>query len=1051
MLKGRLQIVKPENILTRAEKLLAVNRRDDALKVLHDFVMRPQFMQWTPQVHDKIVQQDLELCVEARNAMFIRDTLYQLKSVAVHVPQFSGFETAVRTLFKLLDDDCATAYKKVEDLVSTSKASAGAKAADAAAVFIMSSVSRDEEKERVLSASVLPHFHFFGEVMRAVLDVCKQNVNFLRMYEETTRHAFAFCRKYHRTEEFRVVSTGLRNQIGAIIEPTAERAARVTWPSLASRDVVEMLLRIRYDQFSTAMELGNYTDAYNALSGEMHRVFNAARVVPAPQNNANYYAGLAELFWISSNRLIHAKCLHAHFGVLMQTPAIIASLHQAEQHAEAAAVAANEEYKRPLLTAEDMHVPTAEELRAAATQCVLAALCAPVVREDKYSMYDPSTLNDKNRHISRDLGFASFFTRDSLLAALTKEALPLAADFAHRLYDLLQGAPCGDSVCADVDAVCQWILAPENAQPECVRRYVPFYRKLALLRLLQHRARLAQPIAFDDLVARTGARSWFDVQATVLEFARAGLVQVAIDPLQRTVAFPRPANEAAAELPRLLKRLSQLAPAVDATLAAPAVTAAQRDARIAKIRASVEREQELFARRREIQEQKAARHDAYLAILRQREEAAQARQREEAAAEAAERERAAREREAEQRRRQEAELKARAEQANQWAKRAEEERARLAESAKKAKEQSAAEKKAKELEGKIAALERDAEHFERAKRGEELAAMKKRLQEENARGRAAHDKAAKAATDKARAEYERLAEVKRRVDPIRAERDQFVQLVMGLRRAAFEKQMEEYNAKVAAAKAKWDEEQRKIREEKERKQREERERREREEKERREREEKERKEREERERKEREERERREEKERREREAREKELEEQRKAAENRYRPPALRGQSGIAQSAPASRFARDDDDDEGWLPVNSQGRATERRDRGYDRSRGGYDDRDRGYGDRDRDRGYGDRYGDRDRDRGYGDRYDDRDRYDRGYGDRDRYDRGYDDRDRYDRGYDDRDRYDRSRGYDDRDRDRDRGYGPRPDDDRRPMQSSGRPSSSSYVPPQRR
>ena len=1055
MLKGRLQVVKPENILTRAEKLLAVNRRDDALKVLHDFVLRPQFAQWTPQVHDKIVLQDLQLSVETRNAVFIKDTLYQLKGVAQKVPQFTGFETALRALFKLVEDDCATAYKKVEDLASTGKESTAQKAADTAAVFIMSSVSRDEEKERVLSASVVPHFHFFGEVMRGILDVCKHNTNFLVMYEETTRHAFEFCRKYHRTEEFRSVSVGLRNHIGALLEPTPERAARPHWPSLASRDTVEMLLRIRFDQFNTAMELGNFTDAYNTLSGDMHRVFNAARVVPAPQNSANYYSGLAELFWISSNRLIHAKCLHAYFGVLMQTPAIIQSLHQAEQHAEAAAVAANEEYKKPILTAEDMHAPTQDELRSAATSCVLAALCAPVVKEDKYSMYNPTTLNDKNRHISRDLGFASFFTRDSLLAALTKEALPLAADFAHKLYDLLQGEGSSDSVCADVDAVCQWILAPENAQPESVRRYVPYYRKLAMLRLLQHCAKTAQPITFDDLMGKTGSTNWFDVQATVLEFARNGLVKVAIDPLERVLTFPRPANEAAGELPLLLKRLTQLAPAVDASLAAPVASADQREARIAKIRASFDREQELFARRREILEAKAARHDAYVAILKQREEDAVQREREAAAAEAAERERVLREREAELRKKQEAEVKARADKANAWAKHAAEQKLRHEENAKKAKEQSAAEKKAKELEAKIATLERDAEHFERAKRGEEVAAMKKRVEEENARQKAAHEKMVKTATEKAKAEYDRLSALKKKVDPLRADRDHFVQLVMGVRKAAFDKQMEEYNAKVAAAKAKWEEQQRKEREEKERKEREERERREREEKERREREEKERREREAREEKERKEREAREEKERKEREAREMELEKQRKEAANRYVPPSLRGKVAIGVSAPAQSSR--DDDNEGWREVNSQGRATDRRpgdrerDRGYDRERDRYGDRDRGY-----DRGYGDRdrYGDRGYDRGYGDR-------DRGYGDRDRgygdRDRGYGDRDRgygdRDRGYGDRDRGygDRDRGYGDRYGDRDRGYGGRPDDDRRPPPSSGRPLSSSYVPPQRR
>jgi len=103
------------------------------------------------------------------------------------------------------------------------------------------------------------------------------------------------------------------------------------------------------------------------------------------------------------------------------------------------------------------------------------------------------------------------------------------------------------------------------------------------------------------------------------------------------ILFPKPANKTVVELPLLLKKLSQLALLIDPSLSAPTATKEQRDSRIASIRENSEKEQQLFAMRRVKQDEKAARHNAYLQILKEREEEAKRRQKEEE--EAAEKER----------------------------------------------------------------------------------------------------------------------------------------------------------------------------------------------------------------------------------------------------------------------------------------------------------------------------------------------------------------------------------------------------------------------------
>jgi len=1120
-------ILKPENILTRAEKLLSVNKRADAMKVLHDYVTRPQFcMMWVPKLHDEIIKRDLELCVESRNSANIKDALFQLKTATRSSSFLSSFEGAVSHLFSLLDNDVQNAYQKVENLIS-SGSSKGAGLADSGkmpqdlkdlkAEFIMSSVSADEEKERVLSASVIPHFRFFGEVIHSVLDVCRSNTRLLGIYEEATRRLFAFCRKYRRVEEFRVVSSSLRLHLNTLIDPSPDHANRQYALDLSFRDTVETLLRIRFDQLKTAMELEHFSDAYNILSIEMRRLLNAARVMPDPRNSVQYYEGLAELFWISRNRLIHARCLHAMLGLLIQMPAVISELRKSEEFAEESAVANNEEYKKPTKTAADMQLPTPDELQQAATKCVLAALCAPVVKTKTDDAYNPAVLNDKNRRISKNLGFAVFMTREAILSSLAKDALPLAADFARQLYDLLEGSQTSEDVCANVAKICDWILAPENGQPESIKRYVPFFKTLAFLRLLQFCSKENRSLSYSDVLAKTGNKSWiFDIQPTVLEFSRNGLVAVTLDPVGQMVLFPRPANEAVAEMPLLLKKLGKLALVIDPSLAGRIPSAEVRQARIEMIRNCSDKEQQQFAERRKMQEEKAARRQAYDKYLKEREEEAARRRREEE--EAAERQRQAKKREEEElakKKLEEQKPAAPAKPVNAWANLSAsvlsadgvvggtvladgqstmvlsgsaslKQRQALEADARAKAEKAKQLKAAKELEDKVTKMEEDAQYFERAKRREEPEALRAKVRKDNEKKKKEYDEANAAEDEKLKKEFERLIVIRKKLDPIRGDRDEFMKLIMTIRQADLAKRMEEYNAKVEVAKKKWEEEQRKIREEreareaKERKEREERAAREAQERKERE----EREAREAKERKEREEKAAREAQERRERlEKEEREAEERnRKAREEREKKLMEEQRKAAAESGkyvlPSSVRQ---DDDEGWSRVGSNGRvisggrdrdngayrppARDRdsgrdrdsdayrppardRDSGRDRDSDAYRpparDRDSGR-DRDRDayrppardRDSGrdrdsdayrpparDRgYGDRDRDRGYGDR--DRDR---GYGDRDR-DRGYGDRDR-DRGYGDRDRdrgygdRDRDRGYGDRDRDR--GYGDR-------------------------
>lgn len=83
---------------------------------------------------------------------------------------------------------------------------------------IVASVAGEDTKELVDREIFYPWLRFLWETYRTVLEVIRTNTRLEHLYKETTEHAFDYCLKYERTNEFRRLAELLRSHQATILK-----------------------------------------------------------------------------------------------------------------------------------------------------------------------------------------------------------------------------------------------------------------------------------------------------------------------------------------------------------------------------------------------------------------------------------------------------------------------------------------------------------------------------------------------------------------------------------------------------------------------------------------------------------------------------------------------------------------------------------------------------------------------------------------------------------------------------------------------------------------
>ncbi|CAI0404951.1 unnamed protein product [Linum tenue] len=274
---------KPENALKRAEELISLGQKQEALQTLHSLITSKRYRAWEKSL-EQIMFKYVELCVEMRRWRFAKDGLMQYRIVCQHV-NVSSLEKVIKHFMHLSAEkaeQARTQAQALEEALDVDDLEADKRPED----LMLSYVSGEKEKERSDRELVTPWFKFLWEAYTTVLEVVKNNSNLEALYAMTVRRAFQFCKQYKRITEFRRLCEVIRNH-RANLHPES----------------LKMNLNIRFEQLKVATELQLWKEAFRCVE-DIHGLM--CMVEKTPKAWVVYYAKLTEIFWISSSYLDHA-------------------------------------------------------------------------------------------------------------------------------------------------------------------------------------------------------------------------------------------------------------------------------------------------------------------------------------------------------------------------------------------------------------------------------------------------------------------------------------------------------------------------------------------------------------------------------------------------------------------------------------------------------------------------------------------------------------------------------------------------------------------------
>uniref|UniRef100_A0A2P2L6D1 Uncharacterized protein MANES_08G114400 n=1 Tax=Rhizophora mucronata TaxID=61149 RepID=A0A2P2L6D1_RHIMU len=289
---------KPENALKRAEELINVGQKLDALQALHDLITSKRYRAWQKTL-ERIMFKYVELCVDMRKGRFAKDGLIQYRIVCQQV-NVSSLEEVIKHFMHLSTEKAEQARSQaqaLEEALDVDDLEADKRPED----LMLSYVSGEKGKDRSDRELVTPWFKFLWETYRTVLEILRNNSKLEALYAMTAHRAFQFCKQYKRTTEFRRLCEIIRNHLANLNKYRDQRDR----PDLSAPESLQLYLDTRFEQLKIATELEIWQEAFRSVE-DIYGLMCMVKKTPKPSLMVIYYAKLTEVFWISSSHLYHA-------------------------------------------------------------------------------------------------------------------------------------------------------------------------------------------------------------------------------------------------------------------------------------------------------------------------------------------------------------------------------------------------------------------------------------------------------------------------------------------------------------------------------------------------------------------------------------------------------------------------------------------------------------------------------------------------------------------------------------------------------------------------
>ncbi|KAJ8570708.1 hypothetical protein K7X08_037680 [Anisodus acutangulus] len=465
---------KPENALKRAEELINVGQKQEALQALHDLITSRRYRAWQ-KTHEKIMFKYVELCVDMRRGRFAKDGLIQYRIVCPQV-NINSLEEVIKHFMHLATERAELARNQaqaLEEALDVEDLEADKRPED----LMLSYVSGEKGKDRSDRELVTPWFKFLWETYRTVLEILRNNSRLEALYAMTAHRAFQFCKQYKRTTEFRRLCEIIRNHLANHNKWRDQRDR----PDLSAPESLQLYLDTRIEQLKVATELGLWQEAFRSIE-DIYGLMCMVKKTPKPSLMVVYYGKLTEIFRISSNHLYHA---YAWLKLFFLQKSFNKNLSQ-------------------------------KDLQLIASSVVLAALSvSPYDQLYGASHLELENENEKSLRVANLIGFdvepraekREAVSRSSILSELvSKGVMACVTQEVKDLYHLLEHEFLPLDLALKVQPLLNKIskfggkLSSASSVPEVqLSQYVPALEKLATLRLLQQVSQVYQTIQISNL------------------------------------------------------------------------------------------------------------------------------------------------------------------------------------------------------------------------------------------------------------------------------------------------------------------------------------------------------------------------------------------------------------------------------------------------------------------------------------------------------------------------------------------------------------------------
>ncbi|XP_050221099.1 eukaryotic translation initiation factor 3 subunit A [Mercurialis annua] len=503
---------KPENALKRAEELINVGQKQDALQALHDLITSKRYRAWQKTL-EKIMFKYVELCVEMRRGRFAKDGLIQYRIVCQQV-NVNSLEEVIKHFMHLSTEKAEHARslsQELEEALDVDDLEADKRPED----LMLSYVSGEKGKDRSDRELVTPWFKFLWETYRTVLEILRNNSKLEALYAMTAHRAFQFCKQYKRTTEFRRLCEIIRNHLANLNKYRDQRDR----PDLSAPESLQLYLDTRLEQLKIATELELWQEAFRSIE-DIHGLMCMVKKSPKPSLMVVYYAKLTEIFWISSSHLYHAYAWSKLFTL-------------------------QKSFNKNL---------SQKDLQLIASSVVLAALAVPPYNHTRGASHlELENEKERNLRMANLIGFnldpkpesREVLSRSALLSELvSKGVLSCAMPEVKDLYHLLEHEFLPLNLTAKIQPLLSKIsklggkIASASSVPEVqLSQYVPALEKLATLRLLQQVSQVYQTMKIESLSQMIPFFEFSVVEKISVDAVKHNFIAMKVDHVKNAILF----------------------------------------------------------------------------------------------------------------------------------------------------------------------------------------------------------------------------------------------------------------------------------------------------------------------------------------------------------------------------------------------------------------------------------------------------------------------------------------------------------------------------------